>query len=111
MALGTPATQAQEQGQTTMRPNGMLRMSFAGDTSYPTGGTLNFGATYLLAETGRPLDVTAVIGHGFTAGALSHFVQYDVATDALKVYLLAGAEVTAATDLSTVTFDVVVVYQ
>lgn len=110
MALGS-STSSNEQGQTTMRPNGMLRTSFAGDSSYPTGGTLVFAETYLLAETGKPLTVTDVRGYGLTAGAITHFVRYDVATDALLAYVVAGTQVPNATDLSGVTFDVVISYQ
>jgi hypothetical protein len=110
MALGT-STLSNEQGHTTMRPNGMLRLSFAGDDSYPTGGTLAFGATYLLAETSKPLTVTDVRGYGTDGTDITHFVRYDIATDALLVYLMTGVQVGAAVDLSTTTFDIVVSYQ
>lgn len=112
MALGTPATTTAQQGQTTMRPNGVLRLSFAGDGAYTTGGTLLFGATYLVAELGRLIAVTQCVGYGLTAGAITHMVSYDVATDALKVFVLAtGAEAAGAANLSTVTFDIEVHYR
>ena len=112
MALGTPATTTAQQGQTTMRPNGVLRLSFAGDDAYTAGGTLLFAETYLVAELGRLISVTQCVGYGYTAGAITHMVSYDVATDALQVYLLAtGAEAAPAADLSGVTFDIEVHYR
>ncbi len=108
MALGT-STQGEQQGQTTMRPNGILRMSFAGDDAYPAGGTLLFQEVYLLAELNRQVECTMVTGYGFTGGAITHLVAYDKATDALRCYTIAGAEATG--DLSGVIFDVAVYYR
>jgi len=110
MALGT-STAGDQQGQTTMRPNGMLRMSFAGDDAYATGGTTGFAATYLVAELGRNVEVTQVLGYGFTAGALTHMVEYVDSTDALKLYQLSDGAEPGAGDLSGVTLDVVVMYR
>lgn len=110
MALGNATTTAQ-QGQTTMRPNGALRLTFAGDSAYPTGGTVDFAATYLVAQLGRTVNVTQVIGYGFTAGAITHIAFYDAANDKLMVYVIAGTQATGAADLSAVTFDVIVLYR
>lgn len=109
MALGTPATIGGRQGQTTMRPNFMQRMQFAGDNTTPAGGTLAFAETYLKAELGIEATVSQVMGYGLTAGAITHFVRYVESTDALQVFALAGTEATG--DLSSVTFDVVVMYR
>lgn len=111
MALGTPATSPGQQGQTTMRPNGLLRLQFAGDSAYPTGGTLEFAETYLRAELSRDVEVTQVFGYGKTAGAITHIADYDAANDALQAFVLAGTEVPNATNLSSVTFDVIVAYR
>ena len=111
MALGTPATSTGQQGQTTMRPNGLLRLSFLGDSTYPTGGTADFAATYLVAELNRAIAVTQVVGYGFTAGAITHIAFYDAAADKLKVFVLATGAEAGAGDLSAVTFDVEVHYR
>lgn len=113
MALPTSATIAGSQGAKPMAPQFTDRLSHAGDDAYPAGGSADYTAfinARLFGDGSDPgkrtlLDVT---GYGVTAGAVSHFVQYDVANDKLVVYLLAGAEVTGATDLSTTTFDLAV---
>lgn len=84
-------------------------MTFAGDASYPTGGTLGFGAL-IKAFFKNNRQVLAVIGQD--CGGYS--VCYLPATDALKVYASGasgspGAEVTNATSLSGVTFNCLVV--
>ena len=85
-------------------------MQFAGDSATPAGGTLEFGATYLVAELGITPTVQDVVGYGYTGAALTHLVRYVASTDALQVYTLAaGTEATG--DLSGVTFDVTVLYQ
>lgn len=110
MALGTPATIPEQQGQTTMRPNGLVRMQFLGDDSYPAGGTLQFQEVYLRAELGRDVTVTQVMGYGFTAGAITHVAHYDSVNDKLQAFVEStGAE--AAGDLSAVTFDLMVAYR
>lgn len=108
MALGT-FTAGDQQGQTTMRPNGLLRASIVGDGSTPAGGTTGFAGTYLKAELGRNVEVTQVFGYGYTSGEITHFVRYVDSTDALQVFALAGTEATG--DLSAVTFDVVIAYR
>ena len=96
-----------------MAPQFTDRISHVGDDAYPAGGSADYSDfinARLFGDASVPgkrqlLDVT---GYGLTAGAITHFVQYDVANDKLVVYLLAGAEVAGATDLSTVTFDLAV---
>lgn len=111
MALGTPATIGSVQGQAPGRPSFVQRMQFAGDDAYPTGGTLEFAETYLLAELGINATVQHVWGWGFTAGAITHMVSYDEATDALRVYVLATGAQAAPGDLSGVTIDCLVAYR
>jgi hypothetical protein len=81
------------------------RLSFAGDDSYPTGGSLTFQTLVQAAVAKGGREIVAVI-----AEDCGLFLPvYDKATDALKVRNLTdGTEVTATTDLSTTTFNVVV---
>jgi hypothetical protein len=84
-------------------------LTFTGDTSYPTGGTLGFGAA-IKAFYGDGRQVLAVVGQDCGG----YFVTYEPATDALKVWKCAGSaapavEVTNATNLSAVTFNVLVI--
>lgn len=108
MALGT-ITPGAQQGQTTMRPNFHQRVSIVGDGAYPTGGTTGFAALLNAALKSNP-TILQVAGYGFTAGAITHIAQYDATNDTLKVFVLAGTEVVDTTDLSAVTFDLVVTY-
>lgn len=111
MALGS-STLVGEQGQTTMRPNGVLRLQFVGEASYVAGGAIEFAATYLLAELGRLVTVTQVTGYGKTADVIDHYVDYDAAGDKLKAYVLAtGVQVAGAVDLSSVVFDLLIHYR
>lgn len=109
MALGA-ITVGSQQGQTTMRPSFMQNLSIVGDDAYPTGGTADFAAAINASLKSNP-TVLAVSGYGKTAGAITHFVEYDAANDKLKAYVLAGTEVPNATDLSGVTFDLMVSYR
>jgi hypothetical protein len=84
-------------------------LTFAGDTSYPTGGTLGFGAA-VKAYYGDGRQVLAVVGQDCGG----YFVSYEPSTDALKVWKCAGSaapavEVTNATNLSGVTFNALVI--
>jgi hypothetical protein len=86
-------------------------MQFLGDDAYPSGGTVDFAATYLVAELGRTVSVTQVVGYGFTAGAITHVAFYDAANDKLQVFVLATGAEAGAGDLSAITFDVEVHYR
>jgi len=108
MALGA-AVLTDDAG--SLRASFAQRMTIVGDDAYPTGGTLEFAETYLLAELGVSTTIVGVSGYGFTGAALTHFCRYDAANDALLVYVLAGTQVPNATDISGVTFDLVVTYQ
>lgn len=87
-------------------------INFTGDTSYPTGGTLGFTALLqaLTLDGRQPL---AVIGQD----CAGYSVAYLPGTDALKVFEsgdenaspTAMAEVVNATNLSSTTFNVVVI--
>lgn len=110
MALGA-LVQDRRQGHTTMRPNGISRVTIVGDDDYTTGGTVDFVAAFLRAELNRDLEVTQVVGYGLVAGVITHIVSYDTTDDKLLVYLLAdGIEVANAVDLSTSTFDLEIHY-
>jgi hypothetical protein len=84
-------------------------MTIVGDDSTPAGGTLAFAATSMRASLGRDIEVTQVVGYGFTAGDITHFAHYVDSTDALQAFALAGTEATG--DLSGVTFDLLVFYR
>ncbi len=108
MALGT-AVLAASSG--SLRASFTQRVTIPGDDAYPTGGTLEFAATYLVAAMGVTPTIKSVQGYGLTSGAITHFVRYDAANDALIVYLLStGAQVADTTDLSGVSFDLTVNY-
>lgn len=106
MALGTITVQ-RTAGRSPNAPTFHDRVSVPGDDSYPTGGTVGFSALVSAASgiSPRNLTVQDAWGYGKTAGALTHFAEYDGSSDTLKVYLLAGAEVGNGVDLSSVTFD------
>ena len=111
MALGTPAVIPGQQGQTTMRPNGIVRMQFAGDAAYVADGSAGFAAVYLRAELGRDVNVTQVVGYGRVADVITHIAHYVTADDKLKVYLLATGVEVGDSDISSSTFDVEVHYR
>lgn len=80
-------------------------ISFVGDDSYPTGGTLTFQA---LVRTAVGADVEVLAAVAQDCGLF--LPVYDKAADALLVRNLTdGSEVTNATDLSGTTFNVLVV--
>lgn len=108
MALPAPTNKG-TQGQTTMRPNFQTRLTFNGDSSYPAGGYEM--ADYLKANLSITPTVLDMRGYGKTAGVISHFLDYDIDNDKLKLYVLAtGAEVAGAVDVSSVALDVVLTY-
>lgn len=113
MALGA-ITVAEKAGQVPSNPVFMDRISCAGDGAYPTGGTTGFKATFQAAiKNGRTPMFVAVEDCG------GYVPVYDVANDKLKVYYANNdggsdgplIEVPNATDLSAVTFKLVVVSQ
>jgi hypothetical protein len=108
MALGT-FTSNVKAGQRPSAPVFADLVSFAGDGSYPTGGTAGFEALVrTLLKDSR--DVIAVV----MQDCGGYVPVYDRAADKLKVYeegADAGAadEVTATTNLSGVTFNVLII--
>ncbi|MDQ3268254.1 MAG: hypothetical protein M3P47_05980 [Pseudomonadota bacterium] len=80
-------------------------ISFAGDGSYPTGGTAAFEA-FVIAAVGRgALDVVAVL----SADCGVYRAVYVPSTDKLKVLTEANAEVANATNLAATTFNLIVI--
>lgn len=104
MAIGT-ITRGDGTGEKPSTPSFFDPLSFLGDDSYTTGGTLAFEASYRAAMLGNRQVIAVISGD---CGL--HVAVYDAATDALKVYLRStGAEVANAVDLSSVTFNLVVI--
>jgi hypothetical protein len=103
MALGAATVVAQPK-KSFSAPLDLIRLSFAGDGAYPTGGTTGFNA-YVQAVVGRAVQVAAVIKDG-ACGVYSPI--YDAVNDKLYVEDAAGAEVAAQTDLSGTTFRLLV---
>ena len=105
MAL-LPASAAivESQGQNLSTFGRKTYITVPGDAAYVSGGSVDFGATFLQAFWGENVTVTWVDGFGLSAGGdKTHTVRYDVATDALLVFDLTGAE-EGAGDLSATTF-------
>lgn len=103
MSLGA-ATAGAKSGEKPGTPTFFDVLQFAGDDSYPTGGTTDFEA-YARSALGRDVDVIAVLAQD--CGAFTPV--YDPANDTLKVLTAAGAEVTNGTNLSGTTMNVLVV--
>lgn len=109
MSLGT-FTIGDEVGTQPSAPTFTDRVSFLGDNSYPTGGTATFSALFQAkTKDGRkPIAVIAQDCGGYV-------VAYDETNDKLKVFRGAHtvdnpmSEVPNATDLSGVTFNVIVI--
>lgn len=111
MAIGT-VTRDNLMGQKASAPTMMDLVHFTGDSAYPTGGTASFKSKIrdLANDNRQPL---AVIGQDCGG----YVPVYDHANDKLKVYYAnndGGAdgpliEVPNATDLSGVTFNVLVI--
>ncbi len=102
MALGTITVvkQAAAQG-----PVFLDRISFAGDGSYPTGGTAAFETTFR-TKIGSTRTIVAIIPDDCCVFRPS----YDFAAKKLKVRNLTdGTEVTNATSLASTTFNLTVV--
>ena len=110
MAIGT-ITVGTEAGLMPSAPTFASKLSFLGDASYPTGGTTGFQAL-VRAKLGRNATVLAVIGQD--CGGLTPV--YDIAADKLKVFRTGAInavqeQVPNTTDLSAITFNVIVITQ
>lgn len=106
MPLGTPTRVAAESAAAERLF--VDQLSFAGDSAYPTGGSTNFDQFVRdLTNDGR--NVIAVIGNDCGANDVHYVPPVGSTPGKLKVYVRAtGVEVANATDLSAVTFQVVV---
>ena len=110
MALGT-ITRGDKSGEKPGAPTFVDVLSFPGDDSYPTGGTLGFEAS-VRAALGQNVTVLGVIG----ADCGGFVVAYDPAADSLKVYQGDNdnasdgplVEVPNSTNLSVTTFNLMV---
>lgn len=102
MALGTGTVTGQYKKSATA-PLDVIHLSFAGDDSYPTGGTANFQA-YVRALLSRDVTVAAVTKAAATG---VYTAIYDIANDKLYVEDAAGSEVGNGTDLQATTFALV----
>lgn len=110
MALGTVTIVKENNMEFGPQRNDLV--SFAGDGSYPTGGTANFQALYRAALGKGNLEIVGVLPQG-TGG---YTVTYNKATDKLQVFHgdnnnaadAPGVEVPNATDLSGTTFRCIV---
>lgn len=107
MALGAATVNVQA-GKAPSAPTFIDDISFAGDASYPTGGTAAFqdfirGAAGI--KEGRTIDAVIDI-----AGQAANMPIYNKATDKLMVFVrTTGVEVANTTNLSGVTFRVLVI--
>ena len=107
MSLGAATVNVQA-GKSASTPTFIDDISFAGDSSYPTGGTAAFEA-YLQGTTGikegRTID--AVID---VTGNATHYPVYDKANNKLKMFVrTTGVEVANTTNMSGTTFRFVVI--
>lgn len=102
MALGT-ATQNSKAGAVASAPVFIDDISFAGDSSYPTGGTAAF-QDYIRNAAGikEGRTILAVID---VTGNATHYPVYNKATDKLMMFVrTTGVEVANATNMSGTTF-------
>lgn len=108
MALGTTATIRARAGNRSEKEVHVDFLSFAGDGAYPTGGTAAFKA-YVQNQTGKAIDqVLGVIPQ--SCG--DNKPEYDIANDKLFVRVIStAAEVANATNLSAVTFNLIVLWR
>lgn len=112
MALGT-FTQNTRGKQGYGAPHALVDLSFAGDSSYPTGGTAGFQAAVRAKLSGAAITVLAVMA----IDCKGYQVAYDPDNDKLKFYQGdndngadgPAVEVPNATNLSSVTFRVLVI--
>lgn len=114
MTLGTITVQAQEK-KSASAPLDLIQVQFAGDGSYPSGGTANFSAL-MAAVLGRAVSVAFVVEAGPCLDGASKQLQpvYDgtwsgtplAKHDKLMVFTFGGVE--ASGDLSASTFNLLV---
>ena len=106
MPLATPATLTSEVGREG-GPVIAARISFLGDDSYPTGGSINFAAFVGAAlGVGSNLQILAVIPQNNSNNDL----RYDATNDTLIALVAStGVEVANTTDLSGTTFEALVI--
>lgn len=98
MALGALTTNARTQAGSS--PVSFFDFSFAGDSSYPTGGTVDFEGT-VQAKLGRQVEVLSVI----PASISGYTPVYDKANDKLMMFRVGGADAAAATAAAVATAD------
>lgn len=107
MALGTPTLVTPE----STKGDALFvdQMSFAGDDSYPTGGTLDFDALVKTA-LGDARNVVAVISGACGDNYAVYVPDAGATPGKLQVFVRStGAEVGNSVNLSGVTFNVVVI--
>lgn len=107
MALGA-ATINLQAGKAPSSPVFFDDLSFAGDSSYPTGGTAafqDFIRNTIGIKEGRTIDAVIDI-----SGNATHYFVYDKATDKLKAFVrTTGVEVANTTNMSGTVFRVLVI--
>ncbi len=105
MALGalTAATPVGQEGG----PISIFQLSFLGDDSYPTGGTVGFDALARAALGKGNVEILSVTQNNLS----DHVVRYVPADGGtLQAQLMAtGAPVANAVDLSGITFELTVI--
>lgn len=106
-----PITLAQAGGGQTLQPVFFDSISFGGDDDYPAGGTPNFSEVVAAALEKVGIEVVGVMKAGPCGG---YGVVYDKSADKLYIETYPDAAGVAAenttTDLSGVTFELVVLY-
>lgn len=106
MPLATPATLDAQTGEAPGAPTFFIRLSFLGDDSYPTGGSINFQAFVRAAVSGRAVEVIDVV----PGDCGDNVPSYDKTNDKLFVRVMStAAQVANAVDLSGVTFNLLAV--
>lgn len=104
MALGTLVS-VSKSGEAASTPLRCDRISFPGDSSYPTGGTPGFEAL-VRALLGMSVTIVDVV----PGDCGDNKPEYDRANDKLKVRVIStAAEVANTTNLSGVTFNLTVI--
>lgn len=107
MALGTATRVADESTQGDRLY--VDQLSFLGDDAYTTGGTADFDG-YVQDALGDARDIVAVISGDCGDNYCAYVPDAGATPGKLKVFVRStGAEVAGAADLSSVTFNVVVI--